>query len=330
MQKLGLLIGRFSPIHAGHRDLIRKASAQSDQLFILIGSANSARTIKTPFTYKERKEEVIKFLSHECIKNVSIYPINDVKYNDTAWISSITHIVDSHKEDDTKVTLFGHHKDDTQYLKWFPQYKLKCFDTVYSVSSTEIREQWFKRNPHVFEQSVVDDWNYFENEKKLFSNYPFPDTLSFNCGDSILECAGHILLIQRGRSPGKGTWALPGGFKNRDETFVDCALRELIEETNIKVPEKVLRGSIVNTKLFDSPARGCGIPRVTQCVHIKVNPNPDGTLPKANGGDDASTANWFPIYDIMNNIELYDDHLSIISSMCGVVPMPAHSNTKFL
>ena len=323
---LGLLIGRFSPLHAGHRDLIRQAKQNCDILLILVGSADTARNIKTPFTYQEREKAIHEFLDFENISHVMVRPINDYKYADNTWIGVVNDIVTKMSKNNgcDSITLFGHNKKDTDYLSWFPQYRFMNIDAKYEVCSTDIREAWFKNLPQKFEKSVVDDWNYFQKEKKLFENYPFPDTLSFSCGDAILECAGHILLIQRGQAPGAGTWALPGGFKNRNETFFDCAIRELIEETNVRVPEKVLRGSVIGSKLFDSPSRGNGIPRVTMCVHIKIQPDADGKLPRANGADDAADAKWVPLQDVMNSYQLYDDHKSIISVMTKIMPLPAH------
>jgi len=332
MQTLGILIGRFSPLHTGHRDLIRQAKSKCDCLLILVGSANSARTIKTPFTYSERRYELQQFINHENIGTlgtVLIYPLNDYKYSNSQWISDVVFIVDTTKNHDN-IILFGHDKEDTNYLNWFPQYKFQNIDTVYEVCSTDIRTNWFETAPKThFTQEVIDDYNYFKNEKKLFSDYPFKETLQFNCADVILECAGHILLIQRARAPGQGTWALPGGFKNNNETFIDCAIRELQEETNVRVPEKILRGSIVNTRLFDSPNRGMGIPRNTLCVHIGIELDADGKLPRANGADDAMDCSWEPIDKIMNEIPMFDDHGAIISSMCGTVPRPAHKNPRF-
>lgn len=222
-------------------------------------------------------------------------------------------------------------KIENTYLKWFPQYTYHNVEATYKVNATQIRDKWFdSESPSdIFTDTVVEDWKYFQKEKETFANYPYPETLNFNCGDVVLECAGHILLIQRSRAPGRGTWALVGGFKNANESFIDCAIRELFEETNIRVPEKVLRGSIVGTKIFDAPDRGMGLTRVTMAVHIKIDLDKDGKLPRANGADDAMEAKWFTIEKIMNDMELFDDHKGIISVLCGVQSIPAHKNPKY-
>lgn len=325
MQKLGVLIGRFQPLHAGHRELIRQAKAGCDLLYVLVGSANASRSVKNPWTYKERANDITEFLIHEDIRNVVLKPLNDYKYSDSQWINDVVSIVNGRKD----VTLFGFEKEGNNYLKWFPQFKFKNITTPYEICSTDVRKEWFNKEPHRFNPSVVADWNYFHSEKKLFANYPFPETLSFNCADAVLECCGHVLLIQRGAAPGFGTWALPGGFKNANENFEDCAIRELMEETNVRIPEKVLRGSVVSSRLFDSPSRGQGIPRNTLAVHIKVSANADGSLPRANGMDDAIDSKWVLIADAMNNMNLFDDHGGIISTMCGVLPLPAHVNPRY-
>jgi bifunctional NMN adenylyltransferase/nudix hydrolase len=324
----GILIGRFQPIHSGHKEIIRQAKSQCTNLVILVGSANAARSIKNPYDYLERKAEIELFLEHESIKDITIVPLNDYKYSNTQWISDVTNIATEYSRHTKETILFGHMKDGNDYLKWFPQYKFVNLTTPYNINSTEIRRIRFNTGWSGYTPEVVEDWKYFLNEQKLFKDYPFPETLSFSCADALVECSGHVLLIQRARAPGRGTWALPGGFKNRTETFLDCAVRELQEETNIRVPEKVLRGSYVAQHLFDDPTRGCGIPRVTLCAHFKVQPNIDGSLPRANGADDAMECGWFPIREVMASMKLYDDHLSIISYMLGVMPPAAHLNPQ--
>lgn len=46
---------------------------------------------------------------------------------------------------------------------------------------------------------------------------------------------GKVLLIQRGRDPGKGFWAVPGGMVDLGETSREAARREAKEETCLDV-----------------------------------------------------------------------------------------------
>jgi ADP-ribose pyrophosphatase YjhB (NUDIX family) len=47
--------------------------------------------------------------------------------------------------------------------------------------------------------------------------------------------AGELVLIRRAIHPGIGTWAQPGGFLESDETVVQGAVRETLEETCLVV-----------------------------------------------------------------------------------------------
>lgn len=338
MQKqftIGYLIGRFSGLHTGHKHLIREARKQCDQLVIFIGSANAPRTIKNPWTYKERAEKIRLFLNHESIDNVVCVPQNDYRYNHSQWINDITSYVEYRQrmmsETNVVSVLFGHQKTDTEYLSWFPQYKYVEIESDISTCATIIRERIFEERPDMVEPCVIEDWNYFKNENTKFANYPYPETLQFCTGDALIECAGHILMIKRGGLPGRGTWAIAGGHKNRDETFEQCIFRELTEETNLRVPEKVLRGSVVARRIFDEPTRGCGIPRITQVNHIKINLNPDGSLPEFRPADDAMECEWVLISEALNNPKYagFDDHTAVIMQMTGVNPTPAYLNPYY-
>ena len=65
--------------------------------------------------------------------------------------------------------------------------------------------------------------------------YPRPalsvDCVVFGLDEEDLK----VLLIQRDLEPFAGTWALPGGFVEVDETLDEAARRELREETSIDV-----------------------------------------------------------------------------------------------
>lgn len=317
----GIFIGRFQPIHSGHIHAIGVAASQVRQLIIMVGSANQCRSIRNPWSFQERKSMIRIKLESANIQNVTIVPLNDYPYSDSQWITDVRSTIEYHTED--KPVLFGHMKEGNDYLTWFPDWEFRSIESHSKINATEVRTTMFLTNSIEMPKCVRDDWAFYQKEAKLFENYPFPETLNFNCADAVLECQGHVLLIKRKFAPGAGQWALPGGFRNQRETFLDCAIRELQEETNVRIPEKVLRGSIVKSELFDSPSRSFGIPRNTLAVYMRVNPNPDGTLPRANGADDAVECAWFPLTTILNGMQIYDDHLAVVSKLTGVVPMPA-------
>jgi bifunctional NMN adenylyltransferase/nudix hydrolase len=326
---IGVVIGRFqcpSP-HQGHRDLIRMASINSDAVTILIGSADSARSIKNPWTYSERRDSIKKFLSETGLTNIKILPLNDHLYSDVQWVQDV--IISVNADSAEEVTLYGHDKPGNYYLKLFPQWKYANIETSLVVSGSSIRASLFENERELLPESVLKDYDYFKKEASLFKDYPFPETLSFSCADAIVECSSHLLLIKRKFAPGAGTWAFPGGFKNRNETFFECAIREAYEETNLRVPIKILSSSLVKFHLFDSISRGCGIPRVTVAHHFKIEPNQDLSLPRCNGADDAVECGWFPIDEILNNVQMFDDHKGIAEFMTNTSSIPAALNKRY-
>ena len=58
--------------------------------------------------------------------------------------------------------------------------------------------------------------------------------LAVDCAVFGLDESLKVLLIERGLDPFKGSWALPGGFVEMDESLDQAARRELEEETSLK------------------------------------------------------------------------------------------------
>jgi ADP-ribose pyrophosphatase YjhB (NUDIX family) len=54
-------------------------------------------------------------------------------------------------------------------------------------------------------------------------------------GAVIVDDAGRLLLIRRGRAPSRGLWSLPGGRVEPGESRPDAVRREVLEETGLHV-----------------------------------------------------------------------------------------------
>lgn len=320
--KNGLIIGRFQPVHDGHMQAFKIAASQVQTLNILIGSANVCRSIKNPWTYQERVDMIRKRLFQEGVQNIKFYPLNDYPYNDHRWITEVLSLVDNviSESQGTRndVVLFSPMKEGNDYLNWFPGLPTRSVPILGNLNATDIRRGLMMIRDSSIPKTVQADFDYYEAEKKKFADYPYPETLNFMCGDAVVTCIGHVLLIERKHAPGMGTWALPGGFKENNETLTQTVIRELREETNLRVPEKVLMGSIKSSKIYDSPKRCHGIPRITYAIHFDVAPNNNGSLPAVRPKDDAVEAKWVSLDAAINHYSLFDDHKSVLSEMVGI------------
>lgn len=339
--RLAVFIGRFQPFHLGHYSVIEQALTLADNVLVLIGSSGGPRTHRNPFTFSERSGMITQSFKNG---RVACAPIQDHLYNDERWIEEVQNTVkmaclDWYKDEcnpitDKDITLVGHAKDHTSYyLKLFPQWSSEDCGKVNNLDSTSIRS-WYFYDPVNVDQSDVTaptqefldkfskkpeytelkkEFDFVTVYKEMWSKAPFPPT--FVTVDAVVVQSGHILLVKRGGFPGKGLWALPGGFLNPSETTLDGCIRELREETKIKVPAPVLRGNIVTSRVFDDPNRSSRGRTITHAFLIRLPP--EECLPKVRGSDDAEKARWVPVSEIKRS-EMFEDHFHIIENLVGI------------
>jgi len=161
--------------------------------------------------------------------------------------------------------------------------------------------------------ALVEEFRFVEDYRRGWDDAPYPPT--FVTVDAVVVHSGHILLVKRGAQPGKGLWALPGGFVRHHESIPDAVLRELREETRIKIPAPVLRGSIKAREVFDLPERSLRGRTITHAYYFEF---PAGELPVVKGGDDAQKARWFPLAEFRHmEDQLYEDHFYIVEHFVG-------------
>lgn len=339
-----VFIGRFQPFHNGHLKILREALSKSARLIVLIGSSNRARDIRNPWTYHERCNMINSCLTLAEKARIFYAPLPDYLYQNNAWVENVQKIVytvvgQSKDVKNPSIALIGHSKDNTSfYLKLFPQWKSINVPNESKLNSTDIRSILFNEQPLPVENYLptqvynwIANWKWDDKTINIFRNlveeYSFvkkykeqwktkadggsiPYPVIFQTVDNIVVQSGHVLLIRRGANPGKGMWALPGGFVNPAETLLEAAIRELREETQLKVPEPVLLGSLKAEKTFDDPHRSVRGRTISHGFYFQLKDMHE--LPKIKGSDDAVDAQWVPLAKIKAD-ELFEDHFYILS-----------------
>ena len=127
--------------------------------------------------------------------------------------------------------------------------------------------------------------------------YPRP-AMTADCIVITKEAKPKVLLIQRGDEPFKGCWAFPGGFMDMEETTEQCAIRELEEETGLKVGKVYQIGAYSKV---DRDPRG----RTVTVAYLAIVDAPMAV----SGQDDAAKAEWWPLSTLP---ELAFDHYDIM------------------
>jgi bifunctional NMN adenylyltransferase/nudix hydrolase len=353
MKKVGVFIGRFQPLHLGHLETIERALTEVDELVIIIGSARTARNLRNPFTADERREMIEIALPKETRSRVRFEFVRDYFYNTAAWVAEVRDKATSgivfriSSVNPVQVKLYGISKDATSaYLNWFPDWsadRMRTNDQSETqagriLNATDLREsflrdasalqteqakrhlpavtaEWLRkfsalpvyRDLHT-EQLAIDAY------RKSWANAPFPPV--FVTTDAVVIQAGHIVMIQRKKTPGRGQWAIPGGFLDPHELLEDCAIRELHEETQFDMSVEQLRKALVAVRTFDHPLRST---RGRTITHAHLFRLPGDRVAKIQANDDAAAAKWVPLLDVGKMEEqCFEDHFHIIHAMMNM------------
>ncbi len=114
----------------------------------------------------------------------------------------------------------------------------------------------------------------------------------------------HVLMVERGSQPWRGSLALPGGFLRQTEDLADGARRELREETGLDIEPVHLE----QLGTFGAPERDPRA-RTVSVAYLAVLP----ALPSPVAGTDAADASWELVDDMLDR-ELPFDHHEILAA----------------
>jgi 8-oxo-dGTP diphosphatase len=133
--------------------------------------------------------------------------------------------------------------------------------------------------------------------RRRYPKHPLPGV-----GALILR-RGSILLVQRGRTPLKGYWSLPGGLIEPGEKIEDALKREVREETGLIVRPKQLF-EIFERIMPDQKGRA----EYHYILHDYLCTVQGGEL---KAGDDAGKVAWVARKNL-NDLQLTEGTLAVI------------------
>ena len=270
----GIYIGRFQPFHLGHLRTLNLALEKAEQVILILGSHRVAADTRNPWRSQERIAMIQSCLTPETLQRIHFLTVRDWLYSDNLWLAAVQQQVLEITEGSNSVVILGHRKDaSSYYLNLFPQWDYLETGHYQNLNSTQIRAAYFEGKEtnyldkipqaiahylQTFQKSerytaLCDEYQFLQAYKQAWATAPYPPI--FVTTDAVVVQAGHVLVVRRKAKPGMGLIALPGGFIQQDETLIEGMLRELKEETRLKVPLPVLRGSIVENHVFDAPGR---------------------------------------------------------------------------
>ena len=342
-----VFIGRLQPPTRAHERIITTALTLSEKVVVVLGSCNVPRTLRNPFTFAEREQMTRSLFSSQDQDRLIFVAQDDFTYQDEKWLVTLnatvkkaivaaipgnTPNVTLHGLADVRIGLIGHSKDATSYyLNKFPGWLSENVKAIPGIDATDVRDAYFDGGVRAVGSALVcdpvldflkdfsatgayatlvEERGFVRKYQQQWANSPYPPM--FVTTDAVVVQSGHILLVKRGAMPGKGMWALPGGFLNPRETLQQGMLRELREETKLKVPEPVLMGSIKHSMTFDDPNRSSRGRTITTAFLIHLRDSK--VFPKVKGSDDAAHAEWVPM-DNLDPLMFFEDHYHIIQVM---------------
>jgi bifunctional NMN adenylyltransferase/nudix hydrolase len=333
-------IGRFQLFHNAQLALLREALKLAPKVAVLIGSAHQARSPRNPFGFEERVETIRLALPEEERARVSFLPVRDV-YDEKRWVRQVQDAMAKLTGSDrTRIVLVGHRKDPTsEYLNDFPGWplhdvgrqgevhgkalravlytgetleaSLAAMASQVPASTLDFLRAWAQLP---FLPRLKEEWAELAEEHDKWACAPYPPV--FVTVDAVVRVGDQVLLIRRGRAPGKGLLAVPGGFIEQRETAYQSAVRELQEETGFSLLPSEMEYALKGTRVFDHPDRSQRGRVITHAFYFDLG---ERMLPEIAGSDDAAEARWVKIADLPSLEEqFHDDHFHILDSFLGI------------
>jgi bifunctional NMN adenylyltransferase/nudix hydrolase len=335
--RITVCVGRLQPLQHRHLELINSALAAADCVMLILGGAAQSPDTLNPWSTAER----LHMLGLAGLDSrVIALPLADCWYDDARWAAAVRGLVAAEclarglDPATAQCSLLGLERGDAPYYaalfpEWTvlpappaPRFEPALSERLLEATPEPLKDLLEAHLPpalHSFlrerlAQSSGEDLRaeqaYIANYRRAWHSAPFPPV--FVTVDTLAVWRDQILLVERGRRPGLGLLALPGGFLDPGESLLAAARRELAEETGLDL-NAALQPTAV--RVFDHPLRSRRGRTITHVFAFDLSAWP--TPPQVAGGDDARDARWFSLATLKPE-RFFEDHYAILQVMRGL------------
>ncbi|MDD0840646.1 NUDIX domain-containing protein [Curvibacter sp. HBC61] len=342
--------GHFQPPSQADLALITRALQQARQVVVGLGGAYQARSPRQPLSWGERADLILAALPERDRARLRFLPLRegpDAQRLQADWRAGLARLTQQAPAPDCLLVLPAPAQSERLHrlfrdaLADHPALPVTDLPTVDGLHGAALRDAWFNTDNGLqalnrlasalpaavlhglrewhgqgHYEGLRSEWRALRQHRELWSVAPYPPVLV--TVDAVVRCAGQVLLIRRGRAPGLGLLAVPGGFLEQEDTLLESALRELQEETRLGLSPTELQAALRGVVVLDAPERSQRGRTITHAHFFDLGDRP---LPAVQGDDDAREALWVPVADLPGlEDQFFDDHFMLLDHFLGLLP----------
>lgn len=330
-RSVAVCVARLQPLQQRQADALRELCARHVEVLLVVGGVTQPPSVINPWNLAERRRMLELALGEECA-TLAVLPVADCWYDDGRWAAAVRAAVETEIARRAcparEVVLYGLEREGARYYApLFPDWQVREIEAPAFVPV--LHERLLGAQPKLAFEAVpapLHEWLAASLEdalrRELREEFRFvqryrddwaaaPYTPVFVTVDALVTHGERVLVVARGRRPGLGLLALPGGFIDVHEFIRDSALRELREETGLVLGHGDCRG----VRVYDHPQRSLR-GRIITHLHRYELPA-DSPAPAVQGGDDAEHARWLP-FDAAHADLFFEDHYALLQVELGL------------
>lgn len=172
--EFGLVLGRFHPMHNGHKEIIDMARQLCKKTLILVSSAQESGTLRNPFKIETRKKVIQKIYQDD---DVIIGELDDLTNENDISFEWGRYILDNvEKMYGVVPDLMVYGKDESR-KGWFSEEDSKKFSEVIvarnkiEISATTLREYLVQDKKEMWQKYVPEQiWDMYEELREELSH----------------------------------------------------------------------------------------------------------------------------------------------------------------